>query len=154
MALTRDMAALVGFVCEAVLYGSFSASTANKLIAHFSVGCYTILFALSIYLKLKSSHRWNAVNNPIFVLGVLLFLACTTHFALEFHHFYYALVCAMQYFSYAFSRHSCYRIPRASRDSETRKMASSEPFSSSQSRISWVNLSSSTAAGCCGPGVM
>jgi hypothetical protein len=154
MALSRDMSALIAMVCEAFLYGSFSASTANKLIVHFSLGSYTILFAFSIYLKLNSSHRWNAANSPIFILGVLLFLACTTHFVLEFNHFYHALVCVMRYFTYAISRHSYYRIPLASRDLETRKMASSGPFSSSQSRISWVNLSSSTAAGCCGPRIM
>ncbi|KAH9990911.1 hypothetical protein BJV77DRAFT_1010015 [Russula vinacea] len=74
MALSRDMSALIAMVCEAFLYGS-----------------YTILFAFSIYLKLNSSHRWNAANSPIFILGVLLFLACTTHFILEFNHFYHAL---------------------------------------------------------------
>jgi len=71
MAIDNDLAALVGFACEAVLYG-----------------CYTILFVVSIHLMLRRSHNWGCVDRPIFIISILLYLSCSTHFALEFYHFY------------------------------------------------------------------
>ncbi len=64
------------------------------LIAHFPPGCYTVLFALSIYLMLRGPRRGTGVNKPIFIISGLLYLSCSTHFALEFSHFYQVLVCA------------------------------------------------------------
>ncbi|KAF8499549.1 hypothetical protein F5888DRAFT_84798 [Russula emetica] len=74
MMITNDMAALVGFGCEAFFYG-----------------CYTILFALSIYLMFHGPRRGIGVNKPIFFISGLLYLSCSTHFALEFSHFYQVL---------------------------------------------------------------
>ena len=96
MTITDDMAALVGFGCEAFFYGAFPAST-GKLIAHFSPGCYTILFAVSIYLMFHTPRRGTGVNKPILIISGFLFLSCSTHFALEFSHFYQVLVCATPY---------------------------------------------------------
>jgi hypothetical protein len=128
----------------------------DKLIAHSPPGCYTILFAMVIYLNLGGPHRRRGVNKPIFIIGMFLYLSCSTHFALEFVHFYKVLVSAMPYPSHAISEHLQYRIPQASRDSQTRRTLSLAPgpVSSSQSRISSVNLSLSTAFGCCGPRVI
>ena len=67
------------------------------------LGCYTILFALAIYLKSNSPNRISRVRGPLFILSVFLYLSCTTHFALGFIHFYNTLVCAMSYSSYAIS---------------------------------------------------
>jgi len=91
MTISNDMAALVGFGCEAFFYGAFTIRQ-DKLIVHFSLGCYTILFAVSIYLMFHSPRRGSGVNKPIFVISVLLYLSCSTHFALEFSHFYDVLV--------------------------------------------------------------
>jgi hypothetical protein len=102
-----------------------------KSIAHSLLGCYTILFAMSIYLKLNCPHRRCGVNRPIFIISVLLYLSCSTHFALEFSHFYIVLVCATPYSSYAIPEHP-YRIPQASRNSQTRQTHSLAPISSSQ----------------------
>jgi len=77
MAIDNDLAALVGFACEAVLYG-----------------CYTILFIVSTHLTFRRSHNQGCVNKPIFVIGILLYLSCSTHFALEFYHFYDVLSAA------------------------------------------------------------
>ena len=96
MTIDSDMAALVGFGCEAFLYGAFLAST-GELIAQFSLGCYTVLFAVSIYLISIGPRRGSGVNMPILIISVLLYLSCSAHFALEFDHFYETLVCASQY---------------------------------------------------------
>ena len=98
MTISDDMAALVGFGCEAFLYGALITNNwKDKLIAHFSLGCYTILFALSIYLMFHGPRRGIGYNKPIFIISGFLFLSCSTHFALEFSHFYKALVCANPY---------------------------------------------------------
>ena len=41
--------------------------------------------------------RGSGVNKPILIISVLLYLSCSTHFALEFSHFYKVLVCATSY---------------------------------------------------------
>ncbi|KAF8477791.1 hypothetical protein DFH94DRAFT_846157 [Russula ochroleuca] len=74
MTLNNDMAALVGFGCEAFFYG-----------------CHTILFALATYLKLNSPDRISSVKGPLFILSVFLYLSCSTHFTIGFIHFYNAL---------------------------------------------------------------
>jgi len=74
MTISNDMAALVGFGCEAFFYG-----------------CYTVLFALSIYLMFYGPRRRIGVNKPIFFISGILYLSCSTHFALEFSHFYQVL---------------------------------------------------------------
>ena len=66
----------------------------DKLIAHPSPGCYTVLFSLSIYLMFHGTRRGIGFNKPIFIISGLLYLCCSTHFALEFSHFYQVLVCA------------------------------------------------------------
>jgi len=72
MTIDYDMAALIGFVCEAVLYG-----------------CYTIIFALAVYLKFSGPDGQLGVTfkRPLFIVTVFLYLLCTTHFALGFAHF-------------------------------------------------------------------
>ena len=64
----------------------------NKLIAHFSIGCYTVLFTVSIYLMFHSPRRGSGVNKPIFIISGLLYLSCSTHFALVFSGFYQIFV--------------------------------------------------------------
>ena len=70
----------------------------DKLIAHFPLGCYTILFALSIYLISHVPRRGTSFNKPIFIISGLLYLSCTTHFVLHFgttfHQFF---VCSNPY---------------------------------------------------------
>jgi len=39
-------------------------------------------------------------------MSILLYLSCSTHFALEFYHFYDALVCTIYRRSYAISKRS------------------------------------------------
>jgi hypothetical protein len=106
MTIDSDMAALVGFVCEAFFYGAVSAADwRGKLIANLSLGFYTVLFALSVYLMFNGPRGGTDVNKPILVISVFLFLCCSTHFALEFSHFYKVLVCATLYQSYAIIDH-------------------------------------------------
>jgi hypothetical protein len=98
MTISNDMAALVGFGCEAFFYGAFPESTRqDSLIAHLFPGCYTILFALSIYLMFYGPRRGIGVNKPIIIISGLLYLSCSSHFALEFYHFYQVLVCVNPY---------------------------------------------------------
>jgi hypothetical protein len=122
MTLNNDMAALVGFGCEAFFYGLFSVPSralARQVdCAHSPLGCYTILFALAIYLKFNGPNRTSSVKGPLFILSVILYLSCSTHFAMVFIYSYKVLVCAMPYSSYAISEHHC-RIPQAWSDSQT-----------------------------------
>ncbi|KAI9510099.1 hypothetical protein F5148DRAFT_1339486 [Russula earlei] len=75
MTINNDMSALVGFGCEAFFYG-----------------CYTIIFAMSIYLMLRRPpSQSSGVDRPIFIISVLLYVACSAHFTLEFIHFYTVL---------------------------------------------------------------
>ena len=103
MTISNDMATallytLVGFGCEALFYGAFAVCTGKeKLIAHFSLGCFTVLFAVSIYLMFHSPRRGASVNKPILIISGLLYLSCSTHFALEFSSFYQIFVRAAVY---------------------------------------------------------
>ncbi|KAI0258217.1 hypothetical protein BC834DRAFT_831142 [Gloeopeniophorella convolvens] len=74
MAIDNDMAALIGFGCEAFCYG-----------------CYTILFIVSTVLMLKRAREKGRSNMPITIASVFLYLLCTAHFGLEFNHFYKVL---------------------------------------------------------------
>ncbi|KAF9243489.1 hypothetical protein BU15DRAFT_86437 [Melanogaster broomeanus] len=58
MPLSNELAALIGFACEAVLW---------------------------------AQRRNENLSNPIVYLNCFIFLCCTTHFALEFNHFYTTL---------------------------------------------------------------
>ena len=69
----------------------------DKLVAQFSLGCFTVLFATSIYLMFHTPRRGTGVNKPILIISGLLYLSCSTHFALEFSGFYQILVCATPY---------------------------------------------------------
>ncbi|KAG0700287.1 hypothetical protein DFH29DRAFT_933016 [Suillus ampliporus] len=71
--LSNDLAALIGFGCEAVLYGS-----------------YCILFVIS-WIVLSQKRRSPNLSSPVVFANCLLFLCCTAHFALEFNHFYTTL---------------------------------------------------------------
>jgi len=75
MTTSKALVLVLGFGCEAFFYG-----------------CYTILFAVSIYLMFHNPRRGNGVNKPIFIISGFLYLSCSTHFALEFSHFYRVLV--------------------------------------------------------------
>ncbi|KAG2072813.1 hypothetical protein BDR04DRAFT_1095986 [Suillus decipiens] len=68
-----DLPALIGFACEAVLYGS-----------------YSILFIVS-WIVLGQKQRSPKLSSPVVFANCLLFFCCTAHFALEFNHFYTAL---------------------------------------------------------------
>ncbi|KAI6107990.1 hypothetical protein F5141DRAFT_91603 [Pisolithus sp. B1] len=73
MPLSGDLASLIGFACEAVLYG------ANA-----------VLFLTSLAILYKRRHK-NNILHPVVLLNGLIFLCCTTHFAIEFNHFIAAL---------------------------------------------------------------
>ncbi|KAG2338099.1 hypothetical protein BDR05DRAFT_1062938 [Suillus weaverae] len=68
-----DIPALIGFGCEAVLYGS-----------------YCILFIIS-WIVLGLKRRSPNLSSPVVFANCLLFFCCTAHFALEFNHFYTTL---------------------------------------------------------------
>ena len=63
------------------------------------LGCYTLLFALAVYLNPDGPYRWPRVKRPVFILSVFMYLFCSMHFALQFSHFYTTLVCAMPWYS-------------------------------------------------------
>ncbi|KAJ8453799.1 hypothetical protein ONZ51_g13395 [Trametes cubensis] len=69
MVISNDLAALVGFASEAVLWG-----------------INFVLYTASLVLLLRRA-RSCGLNVPILVLGCALFVSCTAHFALEFSHF-------------------------------------------------------------------
>ena len=70
----------------------------DKLIAHFSQGCFTVLFAASIYLMFHTPRRGTGVNKPTLIISGLMYLSCSTHFALNF---YYVFVWATPHWSHA-----------------------------------------------------
>jgi hypothetical protein len=92
-------------------------------------------------------------NRPIFIISILLYFSCAAHFALEFSHFYNALVRTLCRVEVSKSRLRPCRPQRVSMGSRTRQVSSLAPTSLSQSQISSVNLSSYTAAGFSGPGI-
>ncbi|KAH9941750.1 uncharacterized protein BXZ73DRAFT_9966, partial [Epithele typhae] len=67
--LNNDSAALVGVVCEAVLWG-------------FHVAVFAV--AIGVFCRKR---RWRSVNHPICILNCILFTSCTAHFVLEFDHY-------------------------------------------------------------------
>ncbi|KAI0355982.1 hypothetical protein OH77DRAFT_1495782 [Trametes cingulata] len=69
MVLSNDLAALIGFASEAVLWG-----------------VYAVIFTTSLILLLRRAPT-RGLNVPILALGCVLFASCTAHFALEFQHF-------------------------------------------------------------------
>ncbi|KAH9927397.1 hypothetical protein B0H21DRAFT_826446 [Amylocystis lapponica] len=73
MPLTDDMAALIGFACESVLYGAY---------------CILFLVSLTILVWRRGT---SDIHIPLLVANVVLFLSCTAHFSLEFNHFYTTL---------------------------------------------------------------
>ena len=66
----------------------------DKLTAHFSLGCFTVLFAVAIYLMFHSPRRGTGVNKPILIISGLLYFSCFAHFALEFTNLYETFVWA------------------------------------------------------------
>ena len=76
-----------------------SLESCDNLTAHVSLGCYSSLFAISIYLMIKRSRKQN-LNRPIFTISIFLYLCCFAHFVLEFINFYSTLVCATRLRSY------------------------------------------------------
>ncbi|KAI0325174.1 hypothetical protein GY45DRAFT_1330645 [Cubamyces sp. BRFM 1775] len=73
MVISNDLAALVGFASEGVLWG-----------------INFVLYTASLVLLLRRA-RSCGLNIPIVVLGAALFASCTAHFALEFSHFFVTL---------------------------------------------------------------
>ncbi|KAI0642807.1 hypothetical protein C8Q79DRAFT_916724 [Trametes meyenii] len=73
MELSNDIAALIAFACESALWGA-----------------YCILFLTSMGL-LRQRGRLSGLNLPIVITHCLLFVLCTTHYALKFNHFYTTL---------------------------------------------------------------
>lgn len=68
-----DLGALLGFACEAVLFG---------------VNLVVFFLALNVLLPRTRRHGSNQV---ILALSVMLFLSCLAHFGLEFNHFHTTL---------------------------------------------------------------
>ncbi|KAI0302498.1 hypothetical protein BC826DRAFT_948416 [Russula brevipes] len=80
---------LFGLTCEAFFHGTAIPSTSKTTsISHFCSGCYTILFAASVYLIVKRSRDRSSVNKHILIINSFLYLSCTAHFALELVSFY------------------------------------------------------------------
>lgn len=73
MPLSNDFASLIGFACEAVLYG-----------------VNAVLFLASLVI-LHTRRKQNNIFHPVILLNGLIFLCCTAHFAIEFNHFVAAL---------------------------------------------------------------
>ncbi|KAI6042535.1 hypothetical protein EDC04DRAFT_2878478 [Pisolithus marmoratus] len=73
MPLSNDFANIIGFACEAVLYG------ANA-----------VLFLISLVILYNRRNKTDILH-PVILLNGLIFLCCTTHFAIEFNHFVTAL---------------------------------------------------------------
>ena len=55
-------------------------------------GVNLVTFALALNVLLPRFRR-DGTNAVILVLSLLLFLSCTAHYALEFNHFHFTLVC-------------------------------------------------------------
>ena len=101
MVLSNNIAALIGFACEAVLWGTCPPVFAcvsqtvlgsqSQLQLRGILGTYAVLFIASVVLLLRRA-RTRSMNVPIFIANFLLFASCTAHFALEFNHFYTAMV--------------------------------------------------------------
>ena len=74
-------------------YADLSSSTcaSSLLIDHSVVGIYVVLFLASLVLMLRRM-RSHGMNIPILASICALFVLCTTHFAIEFNHFYTVLV--------------------------------------------------------------
>ena len=70
---------------------SSSACASSLLIDHSVVGIYVVLFLASLVLMLRRMHS-HGTNVPILTSICALFMLCTTHFAIEFNHFYTVLV--------------------------------------------------------------
>ncbi|GJE85486.1 hypothetical protein PsYK624_015650 [Phanerochaete sordida] len=68
-----DIGALLGFACEAVLYG-----------------INVVVFFLALNILWPRVKRRGS-NQVILILSLLLFLSCTAHFALEFNHYHFTL---------------------------------------------------------------
>jgi hypothetical protein len=93
MAVSNDTAALIGFACEAFFFGMFTGNYWQALlIGSLTEGCYTVLFVLSTYLMQRRTRSRRLFNRPIFIISIMLYFSCAAHFALEFSHFYNALV--------------------------------------------------------------
>ncbi|KAI0922507.1 hypothetical protein AcW1_002873 [Taiwanofungus camphoratus] len=73
MVLSNDIAALIGFGCEAVLYGAY---------------CVLFLVSMGVLVWRRSTRD---LNIPLVSANCMLFCCCTAHFALEFNHFYTTL---------------------------------------------------------------
>ncbi|KIJ54786.1 hypothetical protein M422DRAFT_64021 [Sphaerobolus stellatus SS14] len=71
--LSNDLYALIGFACESTVWGA-----------------YTILFIAALVVLFNRRHS-RAVNPIVLFFTCILYGACTTHFAIEFNHFYTTL---------------------------------------------------------------
>ena len=91
MTISNDMAALIGFGCEAFFYGTYTSDYQQDLLT-LTEGCYTVLFIVSVFLMRRHSRSRSGFNRPIFIISVFLYLLCAAHFALEFNHFYNVMV--------------------------------------------------------------
>ena len=93
MTLTNDMAALMGFALESLFYGSFYKFLVFSVhVTQSPTGFYCMLFLASTTVLLWWRRKHTNINVPMAVANFTLFLCCTTHFAIEFNHFYTTLV--------------------------------------------------------------
>ena len=76
MALSANLAGVLGFGCAAILYGA-----------------YCVLFVISTFILFRRNTRGKG-NYIVIFFNFFLFALCTTHFGLVFNHFYTALVCS------------------------------------------------------------
>ena len=93
MALSNDLAALIGFALESLFYGPPSPIIRDLLPLLTSLtGFYCMLFLASTTVLLWWRRKHRSFNLPMVVANFALFLCCTTHYAIEFNHFYTTLV--------------------------------------------------------------
>ena len=88
MPLSVSLSELVGFACEAVLWGTPACSLTHRQLTEtiVSAGIYVVLFGISIILLFRRG-KGRYLNLPVTATSCFLFSLCTTHFGLEFSHY-------------------------------------------------------------------
>ena len=90
--ISTDIAGLIGFACESVLYGKLRLFQLFSRILNY-LGAFAVIFILSLVF-LSWRRRTHAMSYPMILSTCLPFVLCTVHYALEFNHFYNSLVCS------------------------------------------------------------
>lgn len=99
--LQNNIAKLISFVCESMLYGTsqFTLAVLPKL-SVFIAGVYCVLFMIASALLLWYRRPGDAPNFPIIFANTILFLVITAYWSLDFTHFYTTLVSSSMKYAY------------------------------------------------------